>query len=189
MYMCYITEVPLNSCILSLLCTPSLPPPCPFCRLFVTSLRSALSVSQRSSVLWSLCLACCIDFNVPDPIYVGLVVMDSPPCSFLTPSSFSLSGGLQGRKRAICPSVHHQQRRAFLLTSPGQCRSTQRGTTRVGTVGLATPYCCGHLVTKATSYTAVFGSTAVDVVWFLTNALGEEEDKLPSNGWQSSVTD
>lgn len=38
-----------------------------------------------SSILWSLCLACCIDFNAPDSIYAAPVLMDSPPCSFLTP--------------------------------------------------------------------------------------------------------
>lgn len=45
----------------------------------------------------------------------------------------------------------------------------------VGSEGSAHPCLCGHLVAKATSYllVAVFGSTVVYVLWFLTNALGK----------------
>lgn len=45
-------------------------------------------------------------------------------------------------------------------------------------MGSAALCLCGHLATKATSYTAVFGSAVVYVAWFLTSALGKRKTNL-----------
>ena len=52
----------------------------------------------------------------------------------------------------------------------------------MGTAGLAPPCVCDQLVTKATSYTAVIGSTAVGVVWFLTNACAKSQPRVVEGG-------
>lgn len=138
-----------------------------------------------SSTMWSVPVpGMCIDSNVPHSICVAPIVTDGPPCSFLTPTLFSLSGGLQGRKRAVRPSVHHQQRRALLPTSPGQCCSTQRGITRGGHCGLhspVSPWSPGHQSHQL--HCSVWFSCSVCGL-VPDQCFGEEKDKPPSNGWQ-----
>lgn len=66
----------------------------------------------------------------------------------------------------------------FFLRARANAAQLSEVSQGVGTVGSAALCLCGHLATKATSYTAVFGSAVVYVAWFLTSALGKRKTNL-----------
>lgn len=175
---------------LSILYYSILPNPCPPSCLYLLLLWGQLFSLHRRVTSCGLCawLTVLTSVSLIPSLWLQLwwVAHVYPP----QPCSLS-SGGLQSRQWAVCPSVHHQQRRTFLLASPGQRCSAQWGTTGgVGRRGLCSPASLespGHQLPAtlvASGSTLVYLAIPADLA--PDQSFGEEENDRPSNGWQGS---